>query len=73
MNADLVMRKVYEEAYNYLLEIKPEEITEEELQKYFAVDSANFKTLEEIFDTFIASAQNYQSMPNIIKYNENAC
>ena len=60
---------VYQEAYKYLLDIKPDEITEEELKRYFSVDSGNFNTLEEIFDHFIESAQNYQSMPNIIKYN----
>ena len=63
------MIKVYQGAYNYLLEIKPDEISEEELQKYFVVDSNDFSTLEEIFDHFIGSAQNYQSMPNIIKYD----
>jgi len=61
---------VYRTAYRYLHEIKPEQITNDELNKYFVGDRKDFNTLEDVFEQIIYSAQNYQSMPNVIKYQE---
>lgn len=55
---------IYDKAYEYLNnEIKPPEV---ELTKYFLCDE--WKTLEDVYIRFIASAQNYQMMPNVIKF-----
>lgn len=61
---------VYRTAYRYLHEIKPEQITKDELNKYFVGDRKDFSTLEDVFEQIIHSAQNYQRMPNVIKYQE---
>lgn len=59
---------VYRVAYHYLLEIKPSLISEEELHRYFVGGHRDFSTMKDIFEQFICSAQNYQQMPNVIKY-----
>lgn len=46
----------------------PEELTEAALQKYFIGDRRNFVSIQDIYEQFIHSAQNYQSMPKVIKY-----
>lgn len=61
---------VYMTACRYLHKIKPEQITNDELQKYFVGDRRDFSTLEDVFEQVIHSAQNYQRMPNVIKYQE---
>ena len=61
---------VYKTAYSYLLELLPEGIDEENLKKYFVGDRRNYKSLEDIYEQIIQSAQNYQRMPNVIKFYE---
>ncbi len=61
---------VYRTACQYLHEIKPEQITNDELRRYFLGDRKDFSTLEDVFEQIIHSAQNYQRMPNVIKYQE---
>lgn len=61
----------YKKSYEYLLKILPKGITENDLEKYFIVDSIKVSSLEGIFERFIESAQNYQGMPNFIKFSEN--
>jgi hypothetical protein len=61
---------VYRTACRYLHKIKPEQLSSDELQKYFVGDRRNFSTLEDVFEQIIHSAQNYQRMPNVIKYQE---
>lgn len=59
----------YTTACQYLLDMLPEEISEAELQKYFIGDRRDYASVQDIYEQFIHSAQNYQSMPNIIKYD----
>ncbi len=59
------IKLVYYEAFDYLLKIKPKEITNEELEKYFYVTDG-FKTKKDILENLCGSLQNYQSMPNVI-------
>lgn len=61
---------VYRIAYRYLHKVKPEQITSDEIQKYFIGDRRDFSTLEDVFEQMIHSTQNYQRMPNVIKYQE---
>lgn len=61
---------VYRTACRYLHEIKPKQISSDEMQKYFVGDRRDFRTLEDVFEQIIHSAQNYQRMPNVIKYQE---
>lgn len=61
---------VYQIACRYLHKIKPEQIRSDELPKYFVGDRRDFSTLENVFEQIIHSAQNYQRMPNVIKYHE---
>lgn len=61
---------VYKTAIRYLHEIKPEQISSDELEKYFVGDRRDFSTLEDVFEQIIHSTQNYQRMPNVIKYQK---
>lgn len=63
------MIQTYTAAYQYLLDMLPEEISKAELQKYFIGDRRDYASVQDIYEQFIHSAQNYQSMPNIIKYD----
>ena len=63
-------RLLYKKSYQYLLSILPSAISEIELERYFVGDNSNLYTLEDIFERFIASTQNYQGMPNFIKFYE---
>lgn len=64
------MLNTYQLAYSYLVDMLPEELTETELQKYFIGDRRDFASVQDIYEQFIHSAQNYQRMPNVIKYNQ---
>ena len=59
----------YTTAYQYLLNMLPDELSESELQKYFIGDRRDFASIQDIYEQFIHSAQNYQAMPNSIKYD----
>lgn len=59
---------VYKEALNYLYKIKPDEITKEQFDKYFYIEK-NFKTKNDILEHLLGSLQNYQSMPNVIGFD----
>ena len=63
------MINTYQYAYHYLLNMLPEELSESELQKYFIGDRRDFASVQNIYEQFIHSAQNYQAMPNSIKYD----
>lgn len=58
---------IYNLAREYLDRIKPEGI---DLEKYYLGDSRDFSSLKDIYIQFIRSAQNYQRMPNVIKFDE---
>lgn len=62
-------QQLYKVAQEYIKEIMPVELNESELGKYFIGDNIGFSTLEDIYERIIESAQNYQRMPNVIKYN----
>ncbi len=61
---------VYRFAYNYLLDILPNKINSDDLQKYFVGDRRDFSSLTDVYEQLIQSAQNYQGMPNVIKFTE---
>lgn len=58
-------KKIYIAAYEFLKNMTPEGV---ELEKYFLGDSRNYKSLTDIYVQIIHSAQNYQSMPNVINF-----
>ena len=58
---------IYSAAREYLDSIKPSGI---DLDKYYLGDSRDFSSLNDIYIQFIRSAQNYQRMPNVIKFDE---
>ena len=60
-------RSVYKTAFDYLQKIKPAEV---QLENYFYGDNFDCKSLKDIYIQFINSAQNYQAMPNVIKFYE---
>lgn len=64
------MKKIYQMGYSYLVNMLPEGLSEEDLQKYFIGDRRDFVSIEGIYEQFIHSAQNYRSMPNVIKYEQ---
>lgn len=53
------MIQTYTAAYQYLLDMLPEEISEAELQKYFIGDRHDYASVQDIYEQFIHSAQNY--------------
>lgn len=61
---------IYKYACEFLKNILPRELKEEDLEKYYEGDNSKFSSLKEVFIQIIRSAQNYQGMPNIIKFNE---
>ena len=61
---------LYKAAYSYLLKLLPEGMNEVMLQKYFVGDRRDFNSLEDVYEQMIQSAQNYQRMPNVIKFVE---
>ncbi len=62
--------EIYKCAYEYLLKILPDQLNENGLEKYFKGDRAKFTSLKDVFIQIIHSAQNYQRMPNVIKFDE---
>ena len=64
------MQKVYIEAQKYLLNMLPETMQPVDLDKYFIGDRRDFASLHDIYEQFIYSAQNYQGMPKVIKYDD---
>lgn len=63
------MLDTYRFAYTYLVNMLPAEMNEADLGKYFIGDRRDFASVQDIYEQFIYSAQNYQSMPNVIKYD----
>ena len=61
---------LYETAYKFLDDIvkRDESLHGIDLEAYFQVKNA--KTLADVYERFIGSAQNYQMMPNVIKFYE---
>ena len=60
----------YNYSLEYLFEILPKDMKREDLEKYFVGDKKDFSCLEDIFEQLINSAQNYQRMPNVIKFEQ---
>lgn len=68
MNKTEKHKLFYNFSLKYLYEILPKDMKREELEKYFVGDKKDFSCLEDIFEQLIKSAQNYQRMPNVIKF-----
>lgn len=64
------MQMVYTEAQQYLLNMIPETMLPADIEKYFIGDRRDFASLQDVYEQFIHSAQNYQGMPKVIKYDE---
>lgn len=64
------MLNTYQLAYTYLVDMLPKGLAEADLQEYFISDRGNFASVQDVYEQFIYSAQNYQSMPNVIKYDQ---
>ena len=60
--------KFYEFAQSFLYEMMPREVRVEDLDEYY--ESKKKKTLCEIYESIVYNAQNYQSMPKVIKWKE---
>ena len=61
-------KAIYEFARSFLLNHLPNGITSDDLKKYYSDDSWNASSLKDVFTVFIQAAQDYQSMPNSIKF-----
>ena len=57
---------IYRTAYEYLLSILPEGVSD--LESYFVGDSREFDSLEKVFEVLLQSAQEYQRLPNVIQF-----
>lgn len=58
----------YKTTNDYLARNLPEGLSVEMMGKYFEGDACDFDSLEDVYEQLIHSAQNYQRMPNVIKY-----
>jgi hypothetical protein len=67
-NKDL--QNIYRYSYEYLLSILPKGLPESRLQIFFQGDSSGFTSVEDIYDRFIHSAQNYNMKSNVINYSD---
>ena len=61
---------LYITAYTMLLDMLPSGIDEDSLQKYLVGNRMNPKDLRDVFIALIRTAQNYQYMPNVIKFDK---
>lgn len=61
-------KRFCDESYNYLLSIKPETVTKEDLDFNWKWSFNKFGSLKDVLERMLISTQNYQSRPNIIKY-----
>lgn len=61
---------LYKKAYGFLLTCMPEGFTEGDLQEYFVPDYHERSSISEIFEKFVQAGQNYQRMPNVIKFSD---
>jgi hypothetical protein len=59
---------IYDFACEYLKNLLPSDYDKEKLASYFLGESKKALTLREVYTRFIESAQNYQQMPNVIKF-----
>lgn len=62
--------KVYKLTKQFLNDILPEQITDVELNKYLK-NTKWFESINDIYERMALSLQNYQAMPNIIKFEKN--
>ena len=58
---------LYKYGEAYLKNMTPSGV---DLEKYYLGDQRDYKSLDDIFIQFIHSAQNYQSMPNVIAFDK---
>ena len=63
-------KKFYTIAYDYLVSILPPQITEDRLNEYLVQTTNSADSLKNAFVGLIKAAQNYQFMPNVIKFKE---
>lgn len=64
-----INQQLYETAYEMLLSMLPQGLTEDDLDKYLQGNRFNPKDLKEVYKAFIRTAQNYQFMPNVIQFD----
>ena len=64
-----INQQLYEAAYEMLLSMLPQGLTEDDLDKYLQGNRFNPKDLKEVYRAFIRTAQNYQFMPNVIQFD----
>lgn len=62
------VKSLYSFAKEYLLRMLPESLSPSDLDKYFIGDNCEAASLKDVYLQIIGSAQNYQSMPNVIKF-----
>lgn len=67
-NRIISLQEIYKTSYEYLVSILPAELKENDLHKYFFGDRRDYDSLNDVFEQFIASAQNYRSMPKTIQF-----
>jgi len=63
-------RHLYGIAKEYLIDMLPDALSSSDLDKYFVGDNREATSLKDVFIQIIGSAQNYQGMPNVIKFAE---
>ncbi len=61
---------IFEFAQKYLNSILPQGMTPSDLDKYYLGDRKEVTTLREVYIEFLASAQEYQRMPNVIQFRK---
>ncbi len=70
MKVKLRSVSLYAFAEQFLKDHLPEGIDEKKLEKYYVSPGHNLDSLNSVFELFVKTAQNYQRMPNVIKFDE---
>ena len=60
----------YEATYDFLIEHKPLELSKEDIDDFITNQSVKLDSLNDVFRIMVGSLQDYNRMPNIIKYYE---
>lgn len=62
--------KIYNCAKSFLLNHLPQGLSEHDLEKYFVGDAKEADSLSDVFRVFAKSAQEYERMPSVIRFDE---
>lgn len=64
------LEKVYNFSYNYLLSHAPKEVDEKKIKNFISNCDLKEKTIAGVYELLLSALQDYQMLPNVIKFND---